>query len=101
MVVTVRTLRRNLADYADRAARGESIVVLRHGRPWALLRPLLPGERCRALSVTAFRQDLRGGLLRARRSPVALTWRGRPLGVVVCDVPAGYVLEEVEEEELR
>jgi antitoxin (DNA-binding transcriptional repressor) of toxin-antitoxin stability system len=97
MVVTVRTLRRNLADYADRAARGESIVVLRHGHPWAMLRRPLPGERCRAASVTAFRQDLRGGLLRERRTPVALTWRGRPLDVVVCAVPAEYVLEEEED----
>jgi hypothetical protein len=28
---------------------------------------------------------------------VALTWRGRPLDVVVCEVPAEYVLEEVED----
>ena len=96
MVVTVRTLRRNLADFADRAARGESIVVLRHGHPWALLRPPFPGERCRALSVTAFRDDLRRGLLRARRAPVRLTWRGKPLDVVVCAAPSHIVIEEEE-----
>ncbi len=99
MVVTVRTLRRNIAVYAERAARGESIVVLRHGHPWAVLRRPLPGERCRSLSVTALRQDFRRGLLRARRAPVALTWRGKPLDVVVCAVPAGYALED--EEDLR
>ncbi|MHB8959045.1 MAG: type II toxin-antitoxin system Phd/YefM family antitoxin [Candidatus Limnocylindrales bacterium] len=96
MVVTVRTLRRNLADFADRAARGESIVVLRHGHPWAMLRRPLPDERCRALSVTAFRDDLRRGLLRARRSSVRLTWRGELLEVVVSAVPSD-ILIEVEE----
>ncbi len=100
MVVTVRTLRRQLADYADRAARGESIVVLRHGHPRAMLRPLQAGERARAASVTAFRQDIRRGLLRARRSPVRLTWRGGELGVVVCAVPDGCPIGEGEAEEL-
>ena len=98
MVVTVRTLRRQLADYADRAARGESIVVLRHGHPWAMLRPQQAGERARAASVTAFRQDIRRGLLRARRLPVRLTWRGAELGVVVCAVPDGCLVDEGEAE---
>jgi len=92
MVVTVRTLRRRMADFAASAAEGESVVILRHGRPWALLRPPLPGERCRTQSITSFRDDLRRGLLRARRRPLRLTWRDELLAVVVCAVPSDFVL---------
>jgi antitoxin (DNA-binding transcriptional repressor) of toxin-antitoxin stability system len=92
MVVTVRTLRRRIADFAARASEGERVVVLRHGRPWALLRPPIPGERCRTQSITSFRDDLRRGLLRARRRPLRLTWRDEPLAVVVCSVPRDFVL---------
>jgi antitoxin (DNA-binding transcriptional repressor) of toxin-antitoxin stability system len=95
MVVTVRTLRRRMADFAARAADSE-IVVLRHGRPWALLRPPMPGERCRTQSITSFRDDLRCGLLRARRRPLRLTWRDEPLAVVVSAVPRDLVLQDDE-----
>lgn len=81
-----------MADYADRAARGESIVVLRHGHPWAMLRQPEPGERCRTQSITSFRDDLRHGLLRARRTPIRLTWRDELLAVVVCAAPADLLI---------
>jgi antitoxin (DNA-binding transcriptional repressor) of toxin-antitoxin stability system len=96
MVVTVRTLRRRIADFAASAAEGESVVILRHGRPWALLRPPLPGERCRTQSITSFRDDLRRGLLRARRRPLRLTWRDELLAVVVSSVPRDFVLGDDE-----
>ena len=92
MVITVRTLRRRIADFAARAAAGESVVILRHGHPWALLRPLLPGEHCRTQSITSLRDDLRRGLLRARRRPLRLTWRDEALDVVVCAVPRELLL---------
>jgi antitoxin (DNA-binding transcriptional repressor) of toxin-antitoxin stability system len=94
MIVTVRTLRRRMAACAMAAARGENVVVFRRDRPWALLRPLLPGERCRTQSITSFRDDLRRGLLRARRRPLRLTWRDEPLAVVVCALPRDYVLTD-------
>jgi prevent-host-death family protein len=97
MVVTVRTLRRRMADFAESAARGENIIVVRHGRPWAMLRPPFPGERCRTQSITSFRDDLRHGLLSARRRPLRLTWRDEPLEVVACAVPRDLVLSEDEE----
>jgi antitoxin (DNA-binding transcriptional repressor) of toxin-antitoxin stability system len=96
MVVTIRTLRRRIADFAASAAEGESVVVLRHGRPWALLRPPLPGERCGTQSITGFRDDLRRGLLRARRRPLRLTWRDELLAVVVCCVPREFLPGEDE-----
>src|SRR5436190_22777320 len=92
MVVTVRTLRRRIADFAASAAEGESVVVLRHGHPWALLRPPLPGERCRTQSITSLRDDLRRGLLRARSRPLRLTWRDESLAVVVCAAPRDLIL---------
>lgn len=96
MVVSVRTLRRRIADFLACAAKGEPVVVIRHGRPWALLRPPMPGERCRTQSITSFRDDLRRGLLRARRRPLRLTWRDEPLAVVVCAVPRDLVLTDDE-----
>ena len=94
MVVSVRTLRRRIADFATHAAAGETVVVLRHGHPWALLRPMVAGERCRTQSITSFRDDLRRGLLRAHRRPLRLTWRGEALDVVVCAVPHDLVLTD-------
>jgi antitoxin (DNA-binding transcriptional repressor) of toxin-antitoxin stability system len=92
MVVTVRTLRRRMAEFALRVNRGESIVVYRHGHPWALLRQPFPDEDLagRTQSITAFRRDLRRDLLRARRRPLRLTWRDEPLDVVVCAVPREF-----------
>jgi antitoxin (DNA-binding transcriptional repressor) of toxin-antitoxin stability system len=94
MVVSVRTLRRRIADIAAHAAAGETVVVLRHGHPYALLRPMLRGERCRTQSITSFRDDLRRGVLRARRRPLRLSWRGEPLQVVVVPLPRNYVLAD-------
>ena len=94
MVVSVRMLRRHIADIATRAAAGEPVVILRHGHPWAMLRQALPGERCRTQSITSLRDDLRRGLLRARRRPLRLTWRDDVLDVVVCAVPRDLMLAE-------
>jgi antitoxin (DNA-binding transcriptional repressor) of toxin-antitoxin stability system len=94
MVVSVRTLRRRIADIAAHAAAGETVVVLRHGHPYALLRPVVPNERCRTQSITSFRDDLRRGVLRARRRPLRLSWRGEALDVVVVPLPRDYVLAD-------
>lgn len=92
MVVSVRTLRRRIADFAAHAAAGETVVVLRHGHPWAMLRPPMPGERYRTQSITSLRDDLRRGLLRARRQPLRLTWRHEALDVVVCAAPRDLIV---------
>ncbi len=76
-----------MADIAAHAAAGETVVVLRHGQPWAMLRRMVPGERCRTQSITSFRDDLRRGMLRARRRPIRLTWRGESLDVIVGPLP--------------
>jgi len=83
-----------MADIAARAAAGETVVVLRHGHPWALFRPMVPGERCHIQSVTRFRDDLRRGLLRARHRPVRLSWRGEALDVVVEAPPRDLVVAD-------
>lgn len=83
-----------MADIAARAEAGEMVVVLRHGHPWAVLRPILPGERCHIQSITSFRDDLRRGILRAHRCPVRLSWRGDVLDVVVSEVPRDLVLTD-------
>jgi antitoxin (DNA-binding transcriptional repressor) of toxin-antitoxin stability system len=94
MVVSVRMLRRHIARIVLRAAAGEDVVILRHAHPWALLRQALPDERCRTQSITSLRDDLRRGLLRARRRPLRLTWRDEVLEVVVCAVPRDLIIQE-------
>lgn len=94
MLVSVRTLRRQMALIAARAASGETVVVVRHGQAWAVLRRRQPGERCRRCSVTAFRGDLRRGVLRAGRRPLCVAWADQPLEVVVTRVPRDLVLSE-------
>ena len=92
--MSVRMLRRHIARIAMSSAKGETVVILRHGHPWAMLRQALPDERCRTQSITLLRDDLRSGLLRARRRPLRLTWRDEVLDVVVCAVRRDFVLVE-------
>ena len=81
-VVTIRFLRRRLSDYVERAAAGETILVLRHGHPIAVLRPPDGDERLARLPVNTLRTNIREALQIARRRPVLLTWRGSAAAVV-------------------
>lgn len=81
-VVTVRFLRQRLSDYVERAAAGETILVLRHGHPVAVLRPPDVHERVVRLPVNTLRTHIRQALRIARRRPVLLTWRGTATAVV-------------------
>lgn len=94
-VVSVRILRCRVADYVARVQGGEQFVILRHGRPIALLRSRVNGERVVRLPVDTFRANLRRALAIARRRPVLLTWRGEP-AAIVGPLPPDFVWEEWE-----
>ncbi len=91
-VVDTATLRRQASEYVSRASAGETILVLRRGRPAAILRPAIPGERAPRVTVSTFRRTLRAALRTARSRPVVLTWWGGE-AAVVAPVPAELIEE--------
>jgi antitoxin (DNA-binding transcriptional repressor) of toxin-antitoxin stability system len=99
-VVTTRELRTDILDLAARASHGESIVVMRHGRPVALLRQALPEENMRQLGIESFRRHIARSLRQAERRPHLITWHGRE-SVVLAPLPPELAdLEPDCEEEL-
>jgi prevent-host-death family protein len=95
-VIGIRTLRRRVNESLVRVARGETIVVARHGRPIAIIRPLHAGEAGRAISVTTFRRNLRRTLAVTKRRPIVLTWYGDS-AAVVAPVPRDFQIHEEED----
>ena len=92
-MVTTRELRRDILDLAERASEGESIVVLRHGEPVALLRKARPEESMRRMPIERFRRNIARSLRQAEVQPQLITWHGREslvltsLAVVLSPVP--------------
>ena len=92
-IVTTRELRRDILDLAERASEGESIVVLRHGTPVALLRKARPEENMKRMPIERFRRNIAKSLRQAERQPQLITWHGREslvltsLAVVLSPVP--------------
>lgn len=91
-VVDTATLRRQASEYVSRASAGETILILRWGRPAAILRPAVPGERASKVTVSTFRRTLRAALRTARSQPVVLTWWGGE-AAVIAPVPADIAEE--------
>lgn len=70
-------LRRQPGICLARAAQGETFVVLRHGRPIALLRPPREEEVTeRRRSATLLWRNMRDLLAEGRRKPLLITWYG-------------------------
>jgi antitoxin (DNA-binding transcriptional repressor) of toxin-antitoxin stability system len=99
-VIGVRTLRRQVNESLLRVAHGETIVIARHGRPVAIMRPLTDGDTGRRVSVTTFRRNLRRALVVTRRRPIVLTWYGDG-AAVVAPVPPDLEIVYDDEEELE
>lgn len=96
--IGIRDLRRQVNRSLVRVARGETIVVVRNGRPIAIIRPLRDCETGRRVSVTTFRRNLRRALVVTQRRPIVLTWYGDG-AAVVAPVPPDFELDDNEEEE--
>ncbi len=97
-VIGIRSLRRRVSESMVRVGRGETIVIVRHGRPIAIIRPLRSGEAAHRISVTTFRRNLRRTLAVTRRRAIVLTWYGDG-AAVVAPVPPDFELDDDEEEE--
>lgn len=95
-VIGIRPLRRRVNESLLRVARGETVIIVRHGRPIAIIRPLTEGDTARRISVTTFRQNLRRTLAITRRRAIVLTWYGDGAAVVA---PVPPDLEITDEEE--
>jgi antitoxin (DNA-binding transcriptional repressor) of toxin-antitoxin stability system len=88
-VIPSGALRRQPGICLARAAQGETFVVLRHGRPIALLRPPREAEVSERRSATLLWRNLRDLLAEGRRKAVLITWYG--VGTAVLEpLPDGY-----------
>jgi antitoxin (DNA-binding transcriptional repressor) of toxin-antitoxin stability system len=82
-------LRRQPGICLARAAAGESFVVLRHGRPVAILRPPRDEDIGERRSATLLWRNLRDLLAEGRRKAVLITWYG--VGTAVLEpLPTGW-----------
>jgi antitoxin (DNA-binding transcriptional repressor) of toxin-antitoxin stability system len=96
-VVGIRGFRRRVSESIVRVGRGETVVVVRHGRPVAIMRPAETADTGRRISVTTFRGNLRRALAVTRRRPLLLTWYGESAAILEAP-PDGIGFEIVEED---
>jgi antitoxin (DNA-binding transcriptional repressor) of toxin-antitoxin stability system len=75
-------LRRQPGICLARAARGETFIVLRHGRPVAILRPPKDDEVCARRSATLLWRNIRDLMALARHEAVLITWYGEKSAVL-------------------
>ncbi len=75
-------LRRQPGICLARVSRGETFIVLRHGRPIAILRPPKEDEVCERRSATLLWRNIRDLLAEGRRKAVLITWYGEGSAVL-------------------
>jgi antitoxin (DNA-binding transcriptional repressor) of toxin-antitoxin stability system len=75
-VIPSGALRRQPGICLARAAQGETFVVLRHGRPIALLRPPRADDVTERRSATLLWRNMRDLLAEGRRKALLITWYG-------------------------
>jgi antitoxin (DNA-binding transcriptional repressor) of toxin-antitoxin stability system len=80
--ISTGSLRRQAGECLARVSHGDTFVVLRHGRPVAILRPVRPKDACRRRSATLLWRNLRDLMAVARREPVLITWYGEGTAVL-------------------
>lgn len=71
---------------------GDTFVVLRHGRPVAMLRPPRWREKRRSRAATFLWRNFGDVMAAARRGPVLITWYGDAMAVLE-PVPSGLEAE--------
>lgn len=75
-------LRRRPGAFLAKVSRGDTFVVLRHGRPVAILRAPRASEVCTSGTATLLWRNLRDVIAAARREPVLITWYGDEVAVL-------------------
>ena len=71
-----------------RVSRGDTLVVLRHGHPVAVLRPLGSRETRRSRAAAFLWRNFGDVMAAARQGPVLITWYGDGMAVLE-PMPAG------------
>ncbi len=74
--ITSGALRRQPGICLAAAARGETFVVLRHGRPVAILRPPRDEDVTERRSATLLWRNMRDLLAEGREKALLITWYG-------------------------
>ena len=84
LTISTGTLRRQAGECLARVSDGDTFVVLRHGRPVAILRPARPKDFWRRGrgSATLMWRNLRDLMAAARREPILITWYGEGTAVL-------------------
>jgi prevent-host-death family protein len=81
-VVGSRELRPRLGEYLARAKDGDEVVVLVHGQPAALLRPVRPDDAGALVPSRLVRDELHEAIRKARAKSLVVTWHGRMFAVL-------------------
>ncbi len=92
-VVGSRELRPRLGEYLARAKDGDEVVVLVHGHPAALLRPIRPDDAGALVPSRLVRDELHKTIREARAGCLVVTWRGRMFAVLEAP-PEGFEVME-------
>jgi prevent-host-death family protein len=94
-VVGSRELRPRFSEYLTRAKDGDEVVVLVHGHPAALLRPIRPDDAGALVPSTLVRDELHRAMQKARAESLLVTWNGRMFAVLQAPPEVLVVKEEV------
>jgi len=92
-VVGSRELRPRFSEYLARAKDGDEVVVLVHGRPAALLRPVRPEDAGARMRCRLVRDELHKAIQKARAESLVVTWNGRMFAVLEAP-PEGFEFKE-------
>jgi prevent-host-death family protein len=79
-VIGSRELRPGLGEYLERAKDGDEVVVLVHGQPATLLRPVRPDDDGALVPNRLVRDELDKAIRKARATLV-VTWHKRMFAV--------------------
>ncbi len=90
--ISSASLRRQAGACLARVSQGDTLVVLRHGHPVAVLRPLRSRETRRSRAATFLWRNFGDVMAAARRDPVLITWYGDAMAVLE-PVPVGLEVE--------
>ena len=94
-VVGSRELRPRFSEYLARARDGDEVVVLVHGQPAALLRPVRPDDVGALVPSRLVRDELHKAIQKARVESIVVTWNGRMFAVLQAPPEVLVVKEEV------
>ena len=92
-VVGSRELRPRFSEYLARAREGDEVVVLVHGQPAALLRPVRPDDSGALVPSRFVRDELHKAIRKTRATSLVVTWHGRMFAVLEAP-PEGFEFQE-------